>query len=199
MPGVICMDALGRQSPCRGLQSQMDLWIPRIDLYEENRAFYDYRLTLGEQRWTYTCCVPNTPNYLNKFIDLPYWHNRLLFWGCFTRGFTGFLHWGYNYWDPDDTYFGLNPKAYFKGDGYIVYPDPETGTIKSSVRLICTRDSAEDYELLCIVAEKDAARANELAGRVLASFHDFTWDINTMKAAREALLQAAQEAQSGTV
>lgn len=154
---------------------------------------------MGEQRWTYTCCVPNTPNYLNKFIDLPYWQNRLLFWGCFARGFTGFLHWGYNYWDPDDAYFGLNPKAYFKGDGYIVYPDPETGMIKNSARLICTRDLAEDYELLRIVAEKDAARANELAGRVLASFHDFTWDINTMKAAREALLQAAQEAQSNPV
>ena len=195
MPGVPCMDALDNQRPCHDLQGQMDLWIPRTDLYENYKDFYDYRLMIGEPRWTYTCCVPNTPNYLNKFIDLPYWHNRLLFWGCFARGFTGFLHWGYNYWDPDDVYFGLSPQVMFKGDGYIVYPDPETGGIKSSVRLLCTRDSAEEYELLRIVAERDAGRAFELAGKVLTNFHDFTWDVGTMIQAREELLQAAEAAQ----
>lgn len=194
MPGVPCFDALDNQEPCAALQGQMDLWVPRTDIYEENRAFYDYRLTLGEQRWTYTCCMPNTPNYLNKFIDLPYWHNRLLFWGCFLRGFTGFLHWGYNYWDANDEWFGLRPDAHFKGDGYIVYPDPKHNSVKNSARLINTRDSAEDYELLRIVAEKDPELAFSLAGRVLNSFRDFTWDIGKILQTREELLSAAERA-----
>jgi hypothetical protein len=139
--------------------------------------------------------VPNTPNYMNKFIDLPYWHNRLLFWGCFVRGFTGFLHWGYNFWDSEDEWFGLNPKAHFKGDGYIVYPDSAHNAVKGSARLINTRGSAEDYELLRIVAERDAALAYGIAGRLVSNFHDFTWDTAKILRAREELLAAAQRAQ----
>ncbi len=191
LPDVSCFDALDCQKPAPALQGAMDFWVPRTDVYEENRAFYDFRLTRGETRWTYTCCVPNTPNYLNKFIDSPYWQDRLLFWGCFLRGFTGFLHWGYNFWDTEDEYFGLNPNAYFKGDGYIVYPDPQTGRIRTSVRMENTRDSAEDYELLAIVAQADPEKAYALAGRLMANFHDVTWDVAKMLHARRELLEAA--------
>lgn len=194
MPGVLCHDAIDCQAPAPRLQGAMDLWLPRTDIFEENQAFYAHRLAQGEQRWTYTCCVPNTPNYLNKFIDSPYWQDRLLFWGCFLKGFTGFLHWGYNFWDTEDEWFGLNPNAFFKGDGFITYPDPETGGIKSSTRLENTRDSAEEYELLHLLAEKNPELAFSLAGKLMNNFHDFTWDLQKMIAVRKELLTAAEAA-----
>lgn len=194
MPGVPCFDALDCQNPAPSLQGAMDIWIPRIDIFEENQSFYNFRLSQGETRWTYTCCVPNTPNYLNKFIDLPYWQNRLLFWGCFLRGFTGFLHWGYNFWDTEDEYFGMNPNAFFKGDGYIIYPDPESGGIRSSARMENTRDSAEDYELLILLATVDPEKAYRLAGELMSSFHDVTWNVEKMQHVRLELLQTVEKA-----
>ncbi len=194
LPGVPCFDALDNQAPAPALQGAMDIWLPRIDIFEENQDFYAFRAMQGETRWTYTCCVPNTPNYFSKFIDSPYWKNRLLFWACFLRGFTGFLHWGYNYWDTSDIYFGFTPKAYFKGDGYIVYPDPEHDAVRTSIRMENTRDAAEDYELLALLAKADPEKAYQLARRVANSFHDFTWDTGKMKAARLELLQAVESA-----
>ena len=193
MPGVRCIDAIDSQLPAPGLQNAMDIWVPRTDIYEENRVFYDHRQRIGEERWTYTCCVPNTPNYLNKFTDRPIFQSRLLGWACFTLGFAGFLHWGFNYWATDDVWFGMRPDAYFKGDGYIVYPDRAHGTLLETARLDATRGAAEDYELLRMLAEYDAPLAYEIAGSVVRSFRDFTWDTAAIAKARGRLLAALDE------
>ncbi len=190
MPGVRCLDAIDTQRSAPGLQNAMDLWVPRTDIYEENRVFYDHRQRMGEERWTYTCCVPNTPNWLNKFTDRPVLQSRLLGWACFALGFTGFLHWGFNYWDVDDVWFGMRPDAYFKGDGYIVYPDRERQMLLETARLDATRAAAEDYELLRMLAEHDAELAYDIAGSVVRSFRDFAWDTAAIVSARRRLLQA---------
>lgn len=176
MPGILCMDAIDNQNPMKDLQQQMDVWIPRVDIYEKNREFYDYRMGQGDGRWIYTCCEPHHHNYMNKMMGFPLLHNRLLGWACFTNHFSGFLHWGYNFWDPEDIYFGLNRKNICKGDGYIVYPDKENGSVKGSVRMISTRDSAQDYELLKLLADRNPKKAFELAGRAAGRFNDFVWD-----------------------
>jgi hypothetical protein len=193
MPGVRCLDAVDNQRPAPGLQNAMDLWVPRTDIYEENRAFYDHRQRVGEERWAYTCCVPNTPNWLNKFTDRPVFHSRLLGWACFALGFTGFLHWGFNYWDTNDVWFGMRPDAFFKGDGYIVYPDRARQALLETARLDATRGAAEDYELLRMLAERDAALAYTLAGSVVRSFRDFTWDTQAIMRARSRVLAALAE------
>jgi hypothetical protein len=144
MPGIPTLDAIDNQAPMPDLQNKLDLWIPRVDIYEENREFYDYRLAKGDKRWVYTCCLPTEMNYVNKFIDWPMIHNRVIAWGCFANYFSGFLHWGYDFWDPEGELFGLNPNAKVKGDGFIIYPDNKNSSIKNSVRMLATRDSAQD-------------------------------------------------------
>lgn len=193
MPGVRCMDAIDNQKPMGALQGQMDLWIPRVDVYEKNRDFYDFRLAQGEGRWIYNCCEPNCQKYANKFLGWPLLHNRVLPWCCFVNHFNGFLHWGYDFWDPQDTWFGLNPEAFFKGDGYIVYPDREHNSIKNSIRMIATRDGAQDFELLVQLAVKDPQKAFSLARRVALRFDDFNWSPENLEQVRLEILKDLSE------
>lgn len=190
MPGIKCMDAIDNHIPMKKLQSYMDVWIPRVDVYEKNKEFYDYRLGQGDGRWTYTCCEPHYHNYVNKMIGFSMLHNRVIGWACFANHFSGFLHWGYNFWDASDIYFGLNDKNICKGDGYIVYPDVPNLGIKNSIRMVSTRDSAQDYELLKMLADIDAKKAFELAGRVVRNFHDFIWDEEEFERVHRELLEA---------
>lgn len=193
MPGIPVLDALDTQAPAPVLQDQLDLWIPRVDIYENNRAFYDFRLAAGDRRWVYTCCLPRERNYANRFLDLPLIHSRVIGWGCFANHFSGFLHWGYDFWDPQGDLFGLNPEAKVKGDGFIIYPDSQRGTICGSVRQLAARDSAQDYELLYLLAKKDPARAYELARRVIRRFDDFTWDAAFFEEIRAEVLSRLED------
>lgn len=190
MPDIKCGDAIDNQEPMGELQNEMDLWIPRVDIYEKNREFYDYRMALGDTRWAYTCCVPTEQNYVNKMLGWPLLHNRVTFWGCFSNHYTGFLHWGYNFWDPSCEFFGLNKKTIIKGDGYIVYPDKENNSIKNSTRMIATRDSAQDYELLKLLADKNPKAAYQLAKEVIIRFNDFNWNIESFEKNRIELLKS---------
>lgn len=189
MPGTKCMDAIDKHQPIEQLQYQMDVWIPRVDVYEKHRDFYDYCLMQGDRRWTYTCCEPHRHNYVNKMLGFPLLHNRLIGWACFVNHFSGFLHWGYNFWDPSDIYFGLNPINICKGDGYIVYPDAANTAIKNSVRMISTRDSAQDYELLKLLADVNPQRAFELARKVVRRFDDFMWEEEAFEEIYNELLE----------
>lgn len=190
MPRIPCMDAIDHQLPIFDLQNEMDLWIPRVDIYEQNREFYDYRLAQGDKRWVYNCCEPHHQNYANKILGWPLIHNRVLPWGCFVNHFSGFLHWGYDFWDPEDVWFGFNDDVRIKGDGYIVYPDPAHNSIKNSIRMIATRDGAQDYELLKILADKNPKKAFDAAKKVILRFNDFNWDPDNLEKARIEILEA---------
>lgn len=190
MPGIRCMDAIDKQEPAAGMQNQIDLWIPRVDIYEKNREFYDYRMARGDSRWVYNCCEPHNQNYMNKFLGWPLIHHRALPWACFTNHFTGFLHWGYDFWDPNDPWFGLNPAALLKGDGYIVYPDPERNRVKNSIRMIATRDGAQDFELLKLLADKNPVLAYEKSRKIASRFNDFDWEPENLETTRREILEA---------
>lgn len=190
MPGIRCMDAIDHQEPMTELQGKMDLWIPRVDVYENNREFYDYRMARGDGRWVYNCCEPHHQNYANKFLGWPLLHNRVLPWACFVNHFSGFLHWGYDFWDPYDEWFGLNPDARIRGDGYIVYPDPANNSIRNSVRMISTRDGAQDFELLKLLADKNPKMAYTKAKEVALRFNDFNWETENLERVRIEILEA---------
>jgi hypothetical protein len=192
MPGIPTLDAIDNQAPMPDLQNKMDLWIPRVDIYEENREFYDYRLAKGDKRWVYTCCLPTEMNYVNKFIDWPMIHNRVIAWGCFANYFSGFLHWGYDFWDPEGELFGLNTNAKVKGDGFIIYPDSKNSSIKNSVRMLATRDSAQDYELLNILAERNPKLSFEIAKKIIRRFNDFNWNPTHFEKVRCELLRSIE-------
>lgn len=188
MPGVPCGEPLDMHESAEGLEGYCDQYVPRLEVYASDPAYYKARQAAGDTVWCYSCCFPEEPWYLNKFIDLPHSYARLLKWACFSQGITGFLHWGFNYWSMDSLY-GLGGGARFKGDGFIVYPDVENGTVMMSNRGMNTLEGIEDWELLNLVSGKDPEKAKAIAARVALSFTDFVDDDVLLEAARAELLE----------
>ncbi len=174
MPGVPCGEPIDTHEVGRELGGACDQYIPRLEVYERGVDFYKTRQAAGDTIWVYSCCFPEDPWYLNKFIDLPHAYSRMMAWACYAQGITGFLHWGFNYWGG--SMYGLSPEARFKGDGFIVYPDTERNTLALSVRGAETRDGLQDWELLRQLAARNPAGAAALARRIACSFSQFTYD-----------------------
>ncbi len=192
-PGVPCGEPLDEHSSGLGLQGYIDQYIPRINVYEEGADYYDRMRKQGSTLWVYSCCFPEEPWFINKFIDHPHVHSRLMSWGCYARGITGFLHWGYNYWS-DTSLYGTAPGARFKGDGFIVYPDKENLRVTPSTRLLATAEGIVDYELLKIVEKKDPFAAMAICESLVRRFNEYDDDPDAADAARIRLLSAAEEA-----
>ena len=77
------------------------------------------------------------------------------------------------------------------GDSHILYPLPE-GPL-SSHRFQAHRIGMEDCELLAQLKSHDAARAQQIIGRVLQGFDKYVKDVAAYRAAREQLLTAVDQ------
>ncbi len=174
MPGVRCGEPIDTHEVGRELGGACDQYVAHLPVYERGIDFYKTRQAMGDEIWVYSCCYPEEPWYLNKFIDLPHAYSRMLKWACFTYGITGFLHWGFNYWNI--PLYGLNADARFKGDGFIVYPNPEKNDLLLSVRGLATREGIEDYELLHLLEKKYGELSKNISRRIAKTFTDFTYD-----------------------
>jgi hypothetical protein len=58
------------------------------------------------------------------------------------------------------------------------------------------RDGIADYELLCLLAEKDPASAQRLARQHLLDFDRYDTDVSRFRASRRELLERVSEHQS---
>lgn len=186
MPGVRCGEPLDTHAVGRELADACDQYIPRLEVYEEGADFYQQRLAKGDELWCYSCCLPEEPWWLNKFMDLPHRYSRLIKWACYGRGITGFLHWGFNFWG--DSRYGLFPEARFKGDGFIVYPHAQTNGLLMSVRGIATCEGIQEWELLKMLGAHDPAAARSLSRRVARTFRDFDPNEDAVDEAKRELL-----------
>ena len=186
MPDVVCGEPLDTHGVARQLAGYCDQYIPRLEVYEEGADFYLERQRAGDQVWCYCCCFPEEMGWMNKFTDWPVVHSRLIHWACFSHGITGFLHWGYNYWDAQ--LYGLNPNARYKGDGFIVYPDVANNGLMDSLRGVNTRDGMQDWELLHLLELKNPAAAKAIAHRIAKAFNDIHATDADVEAARVEIL-----------
>jgi len=98
LPGVLTMDAWMASDIPEELKKNSIVGAParRFTI----RWNYRDRIQSGHDVWFYTCLFPNR-RYLNRLIDYPLLKVRLLPLAQFRYSFTGFLHWGWNYWPPD--------------------------------------------------------------------------------------------------
>lgn len=167
-------------------------WIPITNYYQDNQAFFNSRIAAGEEVWTYVCIVPlPSDGWMNRFVDSPPVDPRLLIWGNFKYGLNGFYHWGYNYWNTTDG-FGLNPESLGPwGDGFIIYPDKENASVKTSVRGYATRDGIEDYEIFNMLKQTSPDLAQSIVDSVVQGFNRYSKDPNLVLAKRIELLKAA--------
>ena len=181
---------------CQGLVGAIDVWVPQLNFVHEQHEHYRQRQAAGEEVWFYTCVFPQG-DYANRFIEQPLIKTRLLHWINYRYGLTGYLHWGYNFWLPDQDPFKKltrphgGPEYLPAGDAWIVYPGKD-GPL-DSIRFEAMRDGIADYELLSMLAEKDRPAADRLAAGLIQGFDHYDTDVTRFRRARRELLRLLAE------
>ena len=108
------------------------------------------------------------------------------------------MHWGYNHWTQDSPFTHTTrahggPPYLPAGDPWIVYPGKD-GPL-DSIRFEAMRDGIADYELLCLLAEKNPDAAQHLVRKLVLDFDRYDTDVGRFRAARRKLLQLVGQLQ----
>ena len=122
----------------------------------------DFLPLIPEGLWVYYCCGQSV-NVSNRFIALPLARVRIIGIQMWKYKIGGFLHWGYNFYNSQNSRYPIDPYRitdgdYFApaGDAFSVYPG-DGGEAVPSLRLRAF------YEALCDVRALEAAE--EKCGR----------------------------------
>lgn len=175
----------------------LDVWVPLNAEYDKHQAEWETMREDGSEIWHYVCCGPRGDGYINRLMDIPLLATRYLFWGNYKYNLKGFLHWASNFYQPGQDPFTQNCPEHHNadsvgilppGDTHILYPGD--GEPWMSLRLENQRESAEEFELLRLLAQHDKARADALCARGFRSFRDVEYDLLAFRALREELLAA---------
>jgi hypothetical protein len=179
------------------LENSISIWVPQLDFFHLDHDFYNQRREKGDEVWFYTCLSPKG-EYANRFIDQPLIKTRLLHWINYKYHAGGYLHWGLNHWNQSDDPYNETTGIIQEsgnimpaGDAWIIYPGEQR--VYPSIRLEAMRDGIVDYELLKMLAEKDRARADALAGQIVFSFNRYETDIETFRSIRKQILESLSD------
>ena len=193
MPGVKIIEAV--EIP--DLDGAVDIWVPKADVYINNKNKFDSKRRFGDEIWFYTCMFPGG-NYLNRFLDRELIRTRYLHWANFIYGLTGYLHWGLNIYQHaynGDIFTGACSEEGRRlidilpaGDTHILYPKNEK--ILRSARFEMMRAGCEDYELLKLLEAQNPEKAKSIANKCIRSFTDYEKDIEIFENAHRELLES---------
>lgn len=194
LPGVLTMDAIDASELPNEIKNNADIWVPQLGRFDNQMQLLRDRMESGHDVWFYTCLFPNK-HYLNRLMDYPLLKVRLLHWLNFRYGFTGFLHWGWNFWTPEpmkDTQpvIDANTQLLPPGDAFIVYPDREGKSVYSSIRLEAMREGIEDYELLHVLQQKNPALAEQISEAAIQSLTEYVRDPAAFRQIERRLLES---------
>jgi len=193
LPGMKLFDAIRLLD----LVGSVDGWVPLNSAYEQNRKAFDRLRELGDDVWQYTCCSPRGV-WLNRFIDKELLQPRLLHYGNYKYNLTGYLHWGFNYFQADTESLRACVNGHSDdgihywpaGDTHLCYPGAGSGPWMS-IRAEQMRLGVEDCELLWMLEKADKAKADALCENVMRRFDDYTVDPLAFEANYIKLLNAA--------
>jgi hypothetical protein len=165
----------------------VDIWCPVTPMYGDvywpegswpGAGKYQELQAAGRELWFYVCNA-NFPGLMGYDIDSPLGHEpRLLKWGAWAEGATGFLYWRLTYWFNNDpwnalaNWDGFGEQFSRNGDGILIYPgdhDGKAGGTGSpanvaiagpvvSLRMKQIRDGLEDWELFILADELGATQ-----------------------------------------
>jgi hypothetical protein len=190
-PGFKIMEACHTKD----LVGAIDVWVPQLNYLHRDFGHYQNRQRAGEEVWFYTCIYPQG-EYANRFIEQPLLKTRILHWINYRYGITGYLHWGYNHWRAESpfehTTLSHDGTYLPAGDAWIVYPG-ETGPI-DSIRFEAMRDGIADYELLCVLGDRNPEAARAIAARHVLDFDRYALDLSAFRETRRELLRLLVEA-----
>jgi len=174
--------------------------VPLNAEYDRHRSEIETLRQNGDEIWHYVCCGPRGDGYINRFLDYPLLSTRYLFWGNYAYNLTGYLHWASDCFQPGQDPFRQNCPEHHNtdsvcylpaGDTHLLYPGEDGPWL--SIRGENTRESAEEYELLSLLARCDKEKADEVCRRVFRSFCDVEYDVTAFRRTRRALLEAVSE------
>ena len=114
-------------------------------------------------------------DYPNRFVELPLGKTRILHWINFRFGFTGFLHWGLNYWAGAENPLEdvSNPEAMWPGGDAMLFYRLDGRTLPS-LRAAAMRDGINDYTLLTMLAHRDSSAAKNICSEIIEN--EYTCD-----------------------
>lgn len=175
----------------KDVENTIDVWVPQLDFFHIDNAFYQERAKAGDEVWYYTCLAPQG-EYANRFVELPAMKTRVLYWINFRYNSPGYLHWGLNFWNqnPFDETTGIiteSGNVLPGGDAWVVYP--AYGKLWSSQRLEAIRDGVVDYELLKQLDQKYPDKAREMARQVVYQFNLYDINIEGFRNKRRQILE----------
>jgi len=109
--------------------------------------------------WVYYACN-QLVGYSNCYAAMPSWRTRSLGMQLFKYpNITGFLHWGYNYYNNRASGDAINPYLDLSGenwvpagDTFMVYPDAD-GTPLDSLRLMTLEEALQDLRAMELCAQ----------------------------------------------
>lgn len=193
LAGYTIMDALSSyefyKKGCVGLP------VPSNDHIE------DFKDTV-KPLWTYYCIAQG--NLVpNRFIALPSARNRIMGVLLYLYGVSGFLHWGFNFYNDENSRNAINPFettdgncAFPAGDAFLVYPGPG-GIPFSSLRNEVQMEAFRDLRYLQLLESKfgrDAVVALVKEGESCNfTFTDYPRDEHYLLSLRERVMEKLKE------
>ena len=203
-----------------------DIWCPVTPMFGDlfwppdswpGPKKYSELVAEGDELWFYNCNA-NFPPQPGYDIDTRVgFEPRVLKWGSWFEGATGFLHWRLNYWFTSDPWHDLANYAQFgelfsrNGDGLLLYPGDHNGTAGGagspewvaldgpiiSYRMKQIRDGLEDWELFILATdlglENYARQQVSTAYSAFGAYFDDDFDIDSPPwTLDEAILLAAR-------
>ncbi|MCF0176757.1 MAG: DUF4091 domain-containing protein [Bacteroidales bacterium] len=151
----------------------IDIIVPQLD--EVSWPSYTSNPQGGQsEKWFYTCMYPLW-DYPNRFVELPLGKTRILHWMNFRFGFTGYLHWGLNYWAGAENPLEdlSNPASMWPGgDAMLFYR--LGGRTLPSLRAAAMRDGVNDHTLLTMLARRDSTAADRICREIIEN--EYTCD-----------------------
>lgn len=144
--------------------------------------------------WTYYCCVQKLA-VSNRFFAQPSQRNRILGVQLYLYNITGFLHWGFNFYNSGHSLEKLDPFAITDGQGafpsgdlFVVYPGEEYQPVES-LRLMVLREALQDLRALQLLESLSGrqlveALIEQLAGMRI-TFKDYPREASFLLALRQ--------------
>lgn len=143
--GIKIMDAISQ--PVFYQKALVDVpvvYIPAVPLFE---------VVERKNLFVYYCGGPTNEYFSNRFINMPSLRTRIIGTQLYQTGVSGFLHWGFNFYNSYLSLERVNPYAvtdagyfYPAGDGFIVYPTDKG--VDMSIRAELQYEALQDYRLL---------------------------------------------------
>ncbi|MBQ8546448.1 MAG: DUF4091 domain-containing protein [Clostridia bacterium] len=188
MPDAFITDALSHYDFYKdGLVDVAVCSIKAIDVFLENKV---------ENLFAYYCCAESGDYYPNRYMAYTSLRNRVIGIQFYLNNISGFLQWGYNFYnsvlsdEPIDPYMITDGGGgYQSGDAFIVYPG-KNGAY-DSIRHEVFYDALQDMKLFYTLEEKIGREAVE------ALLHKYGYEkgFRTYPHDEKSLLKVRQEAQ----